>query len=186
MFQAEPPPRKEACNLEIIRTGSRGKFGGYILSAKMFGLPIHFFGRSIPCTQRADCPICAKDNKSRWTAYLPVWIPGDIKPKLMELPTAAAEEVNEYQQKYATLRGKFIKLTRPRGKENSRIKVDISSPPLDGISLPPVPQVREALCLIWKLDFTNMDDSLNKKMHELQRYHDQQEAKDGTKSTGDI
>lgn len=180
MFQQEPPNRKEACNLEIMRTGARGKWGGYILSAKMFGLPIHFYGRSIPCTQKAGCPICAADNKPRWTGYLPVWTPGMIRPALIELPTAAAETVRDYQTKYATLRGRLINCTRPRGKANSRIKVELTSPNNEGLSLPSVPEVRQALCLIWRLDFDNMTSDLSDQMDELKRYREQTEHLDGT------
>lgn len=183
MFQQEPPSRKEACNLEIIRTGSRGKWGGHILSAKMFGLPIHFYGRSIPCTQRPDCPICASDNKPRWTGYLPIWTPTMIRPALLELPTAAAESVRDYQAKYATLRGRLINCTRPRGRANSRIKVELSSPNIEGLSLPAVPEVRQALCLIWRLDFDTMKDDLCSQMEELQRYQSQQKETHGQHAT---
>lgn len=182
MFQMEPPARKEAHALEILRTQARGKVGGYILSATMFGLPIHFYGRSIPCTQHPSCPICAKGNVPRWTGYLPTWLPGDVKPRLLELPTSAAERVRDFQKKYGRLRGKLIKCTRPRGHTNSRIKVDIFSPNIEALSLPPVPEVREALCLIWRLSFDNMQEDLIEKMDDLRRYQAQKEQEDGAAS----
>lgn len=183
MFQQEPPKRKEANNMSIQRTAARGKSGGYILSAKMFGLPIHFYGRSVPCTQHATCPICAKKNEPRWTGYLPVWVPGAIKPQLLELPTAAAEYVAMYQAKFATLRGRMIKTSRPRGRANSKLLVEITNPTNEGLSLPPVPLVREALCLIWQLDFDNMKEDLLAKVEELARYERQQEPENGKSST---
>lgn len=183
MFQNTPPARDEANHLTIIRTASKGRSGGYILSTGMFGLPIHFYGRSIPCTQRKDCPVCEKGNQPRWTGYLPIWLPGNIRPNLLELPTAAAEYVNDYQAKYATLRGKLIAATRPKGRVNSKIKIDITSPSTEGLSLPPVPLVREALCVIWQIDFRNMEESVQKKMECLTRYNSQQELNFGDTST---
>lgn len=179
IFQQNPPERKNRDAMDILRTGSRGKAGGIVLSPGMHGTLIHFHGRSVPCTQKIDCPICLKNNIARWTAYLPVWLPSWTKPQLLELPTAAAEQVADWITKNGNMHGQMINATRPKGRANSRIKVDIRRYETADLKLPTVPDVRRALCIIWHLDYENLEDSLKEKMADFDRYAQQQEKKNG-------
>ncbi len=186
IFQSTPPDRKERHNLTIVRTPAKGKVGGVILAPSMWGAAIHFHGRSLPCSNDQACPICKTGNVPRWTGYLPIWLPGWIKPALLELPTAAAEQVAAYAIDTGKIEHKSITCDRPKGRANSRIRIDIRTENMDGYKLPAAPDVQRALCLIWQIDYDDIWTSLKKKMGEHERYQLKRNDLNGSKSPIDL
>lgn len=183
IFTTEPPYRKSALNIPIMRVGAKGKFGGYSLAAEMLGCKIHYHGRSVPCTLDPGCPLCKIDNVPRWIGYVPVWQPKLARPQLLELPTAAAEYLQQWIQRHGSLKGKLLVASRPGGRVNSRVKLDVETHDTSGLNMPGEPNVKAALCLIWQLNPDHLTASLESKMAEYQRLVDQGSKPNGHAST---
>lgn len=182
LFTNRPPKRDAAAALTIIRTQARGKSGGIILSPDMYGRLIHFHGRSMPCSETDQCPLCNQNNEPRWTGYLPVWLPTWSRCCLLELPTAAGEQVADWQEQNGSLMHKLIYCTRPKARANSRVKVEIKNYDISGLKLPMLPSVKDALCLIWQIDKHDPDGSIRNRLEALDRYQKQQVENNGNGS----
>jgi len=148
----------------------------------MYGRLIHFHGRSMPCTETDDCPLCAKSNEPRWTGYLPIWQQTWSRPALLELPTAAGEQVAAWQDRNGSLIHKIVQTSRPKGRANSRVKVEITNCDISGLQLPMLPSVKDALCLIWQIDTNDPAGSIHNRLAALDRYQKQQEETNGRSS----
>jgi len=186
LFDRSPPPRQESHNLTIVRTPARGKIAGLSLAEHLTGTWLHFYGRSTPCTRKADCPICARTNEPRWTGYLPIWNPATNETTLLELPTSAAETIEKYIRNMGNLKHKKVTVTRPKGKANSPVNVRIETYDIPTLNFPPEPNVELALCAIWRLDPDDLDGSLRERMVDIQRYHEQQAEENGHQSPNNL
>ncbi|MCH8853554.1 MAG: hypothetical protein IID41_13015 [Planctomycetes bacterium] len=181
LFQFTPPVETHHNNLDIIRTPAAGKIGGWIVTTTMHGLPIHFHGRSIPCSQTDDCPVCARGNKPRWTGYLGIWLPAWIKPKMLELPTGAAEQVAGYANTHGRILHKAITVWRPKKVANGPVEVYLSGKDIDGIMMPEEPDIQAALCVLWGLKKDDIEGSLVDRMKSFDRYALQGQRGNGSK-----
>lgn len=170
IFTKKPPFREAALNLPIMRVRAKGKYGGISLAADMLGCLIHFHGRSIPCTSTKECPLCKDGKTPRWTGYVPIWTPTMPRPSLLELPTAAAESLQQWIERFGSIKHKKLTATRPGGRVNSRVRIEVDSFDATGFDMPFEPNTKAALCLIWQLDGDHLDASLAKKMEEYERY----------------
>ena len=179
LFQFTPPRDTRPKNLDMIRTPPNKKIGGFILSAAMHGLPIHFHGRSIPCTQTPECPVCARGNTPRWTGYLAIWQPAWLKPKMLELPTGASEQVADYAANQGRLCHKAITVWRPKKTANGPVEVYISQKDTEGLAMPEEPDVQAALCILWGLKQDDIQGSLVDRMENFDRYAKQNDRANG-------
>jgi hypothetical protein len=153
-----PPKIDRAKSYDLERTPDKGKLVGVVTSSSWTGAFTHYFGGRTNACEGEHCEVCKKGVGKRWHGYVGVWNPKSRRHFLFEFTALAAEYFQKYVEIMNTLRGCEFIAERRGVRKNAPVTISCRPANLDGLSLPPEPNIRQALCIIWGLP----DDCLEK------------------------
>jgi len=148
-----PPDNASGPGLRLIRASAKTPIIGTITSDRLLGVNTHYYsGRTQPCSA-PDCRACADAIPWRWHAYISLILDDTSEHTLLELTASAVAPIVEYQDLHTTLTAARLKVTRPNGRPNGRVWVQIKPPNEPTIALPPPPNIPRTLCHIWNIPY---------------------------------
>lgn len=151
-FQNEPPVDPRGNNLTLMRCPPNKSIQGIITCHDLVGTRTHFFhGRTVPCDDTA-CPACEVGISWRWHGYVSLFCERTIRTILFEFTARAAEPLTQYRKAYSSLRGCLMIASRSNSAGNSRVNIRTKPADLEKITLPPEPNLLEALSIIWNIE----------------------------------
>jgi hypothetical protein len=77
---------------------------------------------------------------------------------LFEMTAQAAEPLVAYYDAHGSIRGLVLEATRAGFRKNGRVYIRCSPTKQPAPALPPEPNLRYALCVLWHLPFTALED----------------------------
>lgn len=108
----------------IRRAGPSKPLRIVLLSTTFFGIRCHYFsGRTVP-HRRSNCPACTDKNDSRWKGYALAWDADERERVIWEFTPGVQPDVLKLQEQFGTLRGIQLRVTRPQGTVNGRLKIE--------------------------------------------------------------
>lgn len=137
---------------ELLRCGptTLGPFA--VLSKEPLAVEVHFWqGKSMPHLT-VNCPACAAKRPRRLRGYLAVWNEKHRTQYCLELTDGCIPRIQEHLDNFGTLRGAWIRLTRPSGKANGKLFVHIERSSLSDALMPQPMNLRDYLIRIWQID----------------------------------
>jgi hypothetical protein len=150
-WENRPDQRDATSPFKLFRVPAKGVYHFYILGTALHGVRTHFFhGRTFPHLT-TNCPACEEGIESRWRGYLSCCNRNTKNRMLVELTAGPAGEIVDLVDKGEALRGRIICLSRPGGKANSRISIDIINCDCDPKVLPASFEVEKTLLKIWQI-----------------------------------
>lgn len=151
LFSSEPPADPRGQSLELKRCPPGAPLGGIITCHDVVGCPTHFWGgRTVP-HEETDCEPCQEGIKWLWHGYVSVYHAKLKHHFLFEMTARCSEPLKEYRKANPSLRGCCIVAQRPSGKPNGRVYLKTKALDLNGVYLPPPPQIEKVLAMIWNL-----------------------------------
>jgi len=162
-FSNTPPKDPRGESLPLVRCRVGKPMVGIILSEDLLGTATHFWrGRTIPC-DRENCVPCSEGFPWRWHAYVGVYSPNVSKTCLFEMTARATEPLISYRETYGTLRGCHLTAKRANMSPNSRVILQTKQADLQGITLPPPPDIIKVLSIIWNIDLPSISEGPRQK-----------------------
>jgi hypothetical protein len=152
------PKLDRAKSLDLVRTPSRSRLSGIVTSKTWTGTWTHYHaGRTNPC-QKEECELCKAKVGRRWHGYIGIWQPKARRHVLFEFCALPAEALQKYVELTGNLRGCAITAERRGPRINGPVVLSCSPANIDGIALPPPPDIRAMLCIIWGLPEDCLED----------------------------
>lgn len=148
----------------IVRTPTRGVLRATVTSARLTCAPVHYYNRrTIPHEIAAECVACQRHRAYRWMAWLVAVTPDEPAQVIFEMTARAARSFEVYASKHGSLRGARLRASRPTGKDNGRIAIEVRPPLRDGPELPKPPDLPAVLTHLWasNLDFATPTQKLS-------------------------
>lgn len=156
-FSTQPPTDPRGNALDLERTPPRGTFKAIVTSADLIGTATHFWhGRTVP-HEEEDCKPCIDLLPWRWHAWVSCYTERTKHHILFEMTAQASKAFVHYREANGSLRGAHFNAWRPSGKPNGRVSIVIRPQDLDGITLPPEPDLVKALAIIWNIALVDVD-----------------------------
>ncbi len=122
-----------------------------LLSDDWFGIRLHYWNRrSRPCTGPATCPVC-RQQVSRWNGYLLAVRCSDESHVVWEFTPAIHDDLAAAREKYGTLRGLQVRITRKDKRENGRLQFSEYGQTPGLATLPPAQDIVPIIFRIWGL-----------------------------------
>lgn len=125
-----PAPSETAPMIPIVRCNANERFNVRFvcLSEKIWGMNIHFAGKSKVCLAPTwPCEWCEQGKPFVWKGYLAAADQLGHKRFIVELTAGVVPDINRYLELWSSLRGRLITLTRPSAKPTGRLAIDIGS-----------------------------------------------------------
>lgn len=128
-----PRPRVDATKVSypIVRCNRRERFSVrcIVLSKDVFGVEVHFAGRSHVCTSHlGTCKHCEDGKPTRWVGYVAA-ISVDLNSRfLVELTPGVMPDLDRHLKQWKSLRGCWLGLTRPTQRDTGRLVVTVGPP----------------------------------------------------------
>ncbi len=157
-FSNSVPSDEKHMAFELIRTPQDRPLVAVVTSEDLIGCYTHFWGhRTVPCEQ-PDCPACIAGMPFRWHAYLTALESKTRRHFLFECTANAAKEFEIYREANGTLRGCLFNALRPKRGRNSKVEITTKPADLTRIVLPEPPNIVKALCTIWQIPSTAVEE----------------------------
>jgi len=148
-WESRPDSRDATTPFKLFRVPAKGIWTFYILSKEVIGVRVHFFkGRTTPHGTPV-CDACEAGIEARWRGYIAAANKHDYHRGMIELTAGPAQQLIERLDRQEIIRGLVIQLSRPGGRPNSRIQIDIRPADIDPSKLPPAFDVQATLMKIW-------------------------------------
>lgn len=158
-FSCEPPQDPRGQSLELKRCPPGAPLLGMITCDDVIGCPTHFWGgRTVPCEEH-ECEPCLAGIGWLWHGYVSAYQPALKLHYLFEMTARCVEPLTEYRRVHPSLRGCQFLAQRPNGRPNGRVYLKTKSIDLTTITLPPSPDLRKVLAMIWNLPLPNISDT---------------------------
>lgn len=125
-----PAPSDRGPSFDIVRCNAKQRYmlRFLCLSDEVFGLKVHFAGKSSVClAPDFPCEMCAAEKAWRWVGYLAATDHLHHKKFIVEVTAGVMPDVNRYRELWPTLRGREITLTRPSCKPTGRLKIEFGT-----------------------------------------------------------
>lgn len=156
-FSNRAPKDPRGYSLPLLRCPAGRPLNAIVTSDDLIGCPTHYWGgRTMPCEQD-ECKACLEGVPWRWHSWLGAWSLKNHKSFLFESTARVTDIFTEYRDKYRTLRGCKFRANRRTNAVNSRVYVECQPADLDGISLPPAPDLIKCMSIIWNIRFPDLD-----------------------------
>lgn len=150
-FSNVPPADPRGQSLELKRCPPGATLGGIITCPDVVGCPTHYWGgRTVPCEEE-ECEPCLAGIRWLWHGYVSVYHRELKLHFLFEMTARCVEPLTDYRKANPSLRGCCFIAQRPSGKPNGRVYLKTKTVDLETIYLPPAPDLRKVLAMIWNL-----------------------------------
>lgn len=156
----QPDLDRMRTNVPIVRCdrSNHFKLGFLCLSPKVVGTEVHFAGKTVPCLAPDEpCQWCEAGRRLAWVGYVSGTDQARTKNFLVEFTPGAMQDVAPFAERFHTLRGAWIQLTRPSRRDTGRVVAELQRNAL-GLAPSDLPRpcdVRSALEKIWGLSKAN-------------------------------
>lgn len=168
-FSNEAPVDPRGNSLPLKRTPTGRPVKGIITCHDLIGTPTHFFhGRTVPCDTEI-CPACDEGVPWRWHGYVSLYLPNAHHHVLFEFTAKPSEVLKQYRLAYGSLRGCVLSARRANLSPNARVIMTTGRADLEDVQLPPAPNIREALAIIWNIELSAIEVSGLQKGHPAAR-----------------
>jgi len=149
------PPTDATPHALTLRRVQPGKPALFVVtSPDLLGCWTHYWGgRTVPC-EDSHCRPCLEGMPRRWHAYLGAYGPSTHSACLVELTALACQPLLDYRKAHGTLRGCEVRARRAGQALNSRLIVTCSPADLQGLPLPPPPDLPRCLAVLWSIPHT--------------------------------
>lgn len=145
----DTPRLRNKC--QLVRTPRGGKIQAVIISTAAQAVWTHYYGgRTQPCSG-ADCEMCEAQGTRRRHVYVAIWNPDTAKTVMLEVTDTAGVELLLWKQEGRPLRGRMIRTVRLNSRVNAPVEVTIGDDVSAKYQLPPEPEIRDSLRIIWHL-----------------------------------
>lgn len=127
-FTERPDAGDSQRSYPILRCDAEQKYrlSGFILSTHIFGVNVHYVGKSVPCAQpKASCTWCDAGRPLRWVGYAPACDLDRHKMFLFEFTPGVMPAFEAFLTMHDGLRGCYVNLTRRKPRPNARLEVAI-------------------------------------------------------------
>jgi len=124
---------------------------GIITSNDLVGAYTHFWkGRTSLCTY-PECEPCSVSRSARWYGYLHIWNPETNASGILEITPSCLPAIDDWLEKFGTLRGAKISVSRASHKINSRVVATLKATNFAIDRIPPCVDVISQLCRMWEV-----------------------------------
>lgn len=150
-WSTDIPDEPRGHGLPIKRTPAYKPLHAIVTSTDLIGCYTHFYkGSTTPCS-RPDCEPCLNGIPYRWHAYMSAVDVGTNLHFIFEVTALSAEFFVAYRERHLTLRGCQFQAKRWNNKPNGRILIQTKPADLGERQLPPVPDLKKCMAIIWSL-----------------------------------
>ena len=157
-FSRDVPPNPRGPSLPIRRTPAARPLDAIITSEDLVGCYTHFYkGSTIPC----EGPTCKAHQEGipfRWHAYFAAVDNKSNLHFLFEVTALGAANFTAYRDIHGGLRGCLFRAERWNRKPNGRCIFQMKPAALGDRELPPAPDLRKCLAILWSLPEGNVKD----------------------------
>lgn len=154
----EPPPEAEEFAHRIIRTPAGKPLCGIITSPDLIGCPTHYFNhRTVPCEDPNPCEACTEGHSRRWHGYVSVLVTGTLEHAILELTSFACQSLKHYAKIHNSLRACNVRASRPSGRANGRVNLELKALEESRLRLPEPFNVLRVMCHIWNVPYVETD-----------------------------
>lgn len=144
-------------SMRLIRTPTGKPLVACVTSYQIAGCHTHFIqNRTVPCEETDACPHCKKGHTSRWHAWLGAMLYDGLEHFIFECPKEASKTFTAYESTHGTLRGCAFKAFRANARPNGKVIIHCHPADVRKLHLPDAPNVREILCHIWNIPYTDV------------------------------
>lgn len=153
----QPDLARMKTSVPIVRCNRANKFklGFLCLSDRPKGTEVHFAGRTVPCDGGENgCKWCKIGRRVSWVGYVAACDHLRTKQFLVEITPGAMADILPFFDRWGSLRGCWVQLTRPSARDTGRVVSDVQRNAL-GLAPADIPRpvdVRQTLRKIWGLD----------------------------------
>jgi hypothetical protein len=146
------PDRDQHTNTTPLHRSKPGRtITALIASADLVGAYTHFWkGRTSICTYPA-CEPCSTSRSARWYGFLHIWSPETNASGILELTPSCLPAVDDWLEKFGTLRGAKICVSRASHKINSRVIATLKASPYALEKIPPALDLIAQLSRMWEV-----------------------------------
>lgn len=128
-----PRPRTDQIrvNYPIVRCNRSERFcvRALVLSSDVFGVEIHYAGRSHVCTAHVgSCRLCDDGKPTRWVGYVAATSLDLNSLFLLEFTPGVMPDVDQHVKQWKSLRGCWCELTRPSQRDTGRLCIRLNQP----------------------------------------------------------
>lgn len=161
-FTSAPSGQEISQSYPILRCDAEQKYklAGFVLSSRIYGVEVHYVGRSVPCMKHTgDCAWCNLKRATRWVGYAPCVCHNRQRLFIMELTPGVMPSILTYHEQFGSLRGCMVHLSRRNPRPNARLDINIlaAGAVLAPGDLPPAFDIEAALAKIFGLDSEGKD-----------------------------
>ncbi|KKK77617.1 hypothetical protein LCGC14_2851770 [marine sediment metagenome] len=154
----EVPDDPRGPSLPIRRTPPRKPLKAIVTSEDLIGTDTHYWKGRTMAHEKIDCEACLHGHARRWHAYLSAWEPETALHFLFECTQQAAKHFSFYHKAQGNLRGCYFVASRWRQAPNGRVLIRTQPHNLQGITLPPPPDLVALLSILWNIPLPAFDD----------------------------
>lgn len=142
-----PPPRGP--DVWIVRVRPKIAFVGQIVSDSVWGVMVHWEGRTRECNGEENCERCHAGLSNKYLGYLYCWDSFRKEYIFLELTGDAVEELWRLAGTKDKLRGLIIEARRRGDGPKTGLVISIREPVNDTSSLPEPRDPEEVLRRLW-------------------------------------
>jgi hypothetical protein len=137
---------------EILRCGATALGPLLILSTEPMAVPLHFWqGKSFPHLTQ-NCPACAAKRPSKMKLYVVVLDPKRNAQYVLEMTDGVTDRIREHLEQFGSLRGSYIRLSRPSGKANGKLFAQFDRSNMSDHQLAKPIDLIDYLVRLWQID----------------------------------
>lgn len=150
-FRSAPNIKNKARKYDILRTPPKGIGNLALLGDGFRWQELHYWrGKSVP--HNAEwCEPCDFNCELRDRGYIACTPRNVIDIQILEVTDQCADAIADATERFKTLRGMVVNLSRKEKKANGKLRIDFSGTQIASDLLPTSPNVEEIMRRIWGL-----------------------------------
>lgn len=158
-WTSKAPDPRDFANIRLVRVPATAAITGIVTSHTYLGCYTHWDSyRTQPCGEES-CKLCKEGQPRRWQCYFSIMGQASRRQIVVQLTPLAAQSLDEAIERYGSLRGLLINLTRANRRPNSRIIVETRALPMPDPNLPEGVDIKRYMELIWQSTDNQLPDA---------------------------
>ena len=137
---------------KLERCGAKEKLKMIVLSEEPLMVATHFISRASKPCRTDDCAGCKAHLETRWNGYLAIALLPHKTKCLVEYTEGSQGGLFEAIDRFGSLRGTQLVMSRPRGLKNSPMLIQCVGRQENLFDLPESPDVFLEMCRIWRVN----------------------------------